>query len=340
MIRSALLASGILLSSSIAGYASDAPGSAGGLLSSAEELLPIVAVAGDAAAQADDRIRALNASMRANYARTLSRVSASIDPVLVVQFDGVGGTFNLRDGDRFVRVQPVPASYELAKSVAHVPLDLFVIIAPYLDAPAGGEWQAPLSASATRIRAALEHIEIVNLGDTAKADTKIVLTESLTFADGALARREFSQADYMTYSRRIFDAVGRLRAYAAEIQIGAVIAQLEAWRAEMGEERWRDLSAAVIAPYTLSQGDGVTQVLRRMMDPERVERRLIKVGGDYGNNLDVAISVFGRLYLDGLAARLVFAQDLPMGQEMTQSLSTSRDLMSVPAGEVVDRLLR
>jgi hypothetical protein len=111
-----------------------------------------------------------------------------------------------------------------------------------------------------------------------------------------------------------------------------------AWRTEMGEERWRDLSAVVLAPYTLSRETAITQTLRRMMDPERIDRRLIVVGGDFGNDVETAISVFGRLYLDGLAARLIFDQDTPLGQEMTRSLSTSRDLMAIPAGEALDRI--
>jgi len=322
--------------SALAGEGSD-PGTA---LSGVGELRSIVAVAGDASAQADARIRALNAGMRANYARTLAQVSARLDPVLVVQFDGVGGTFNLRDGDRFLRVQPVPVGYELAKGVAHVPLDIHVILAPYLRAPAGGDWQVPLAATGVRIRAALEDIAHASLSDAARADATIVLTASLAFVEDVLARRNFSEADYMAYTARIFEAVGALRAYATDIQLRAIIAQLDAWRDEMGPARWRDLSAAIVAPHTLSRETAVGQVLRRMMDPERVERRLITLGGDFGNDFDTAVSVFGRLYIDGLAARLVFAQDKPLGQEMTLSLSTSRDLMAVPARETLERLFR
>lgn len=309
-----------------------------GMLSSAEELHPIVAVAGDEGAQADDRLRALNLGMRDAYAATLARVSAAIDPVLVVQFDGVGGTFNLRDGDRFVRVQPVPTGYELSKSVAHVPLELFVLLAPYLDAPDGGDWQAPLAASGERIRAALDGLDTTSLTGTAREDARTVLAGSLAFVDDLLARGSFTQEDFTAYTRGIFEAVGGLRGYATELQIVAMVDLFESWRAEMGEARWRDLSAVVLAPYTLSRETSITQTLRRMMDPERVERRLIVVGGDFGNDIDTAISVFGRLYLDGLAARLVFAQDTALGQEMTRSLSTSRDLMAIPAGEALDRI--
>lgn len=310
-----------------------------GALATAQELRPIVAVAGDATAQANDSLRALNDGMRANYAATLERVSNRIDPVLVVQFDGVGGTFNLRDGGRMTRVQPVPVGYDLSKSVAHVPLDLYVIVAPYLEAPAGGAWQGALAASGERIRAALALLEDSELTASARGDARTVLEASLAFVEEALARGDFSEEGYKAYSRAVFEAVGRLRAYATEIQIEAVVGLLERWRDEMGPERWRELSAVVIAPFTLSGENAVAQILRRMMDPERVERRLIVIGGDYGRDVDVAVSVFGRLYLDGLAARLIFAQDTALGEEMTQSLSTARDLMAVPAAETLERVL-
>lgn len=309
-----------------------------GMLSSAQELRPIVAVAGNESAQADDRIRALNHGMRDAYAKTLARVSANIDPVLVVQFDGVGGTFNLRDGKRFVRVQPVPPGYELSKSVAHVPLEIFVMLAPYLDAPSAGEWPNQLSATVKRIQAALDGLDGTSLAEPAREDARIVLSGSLAFAENALARATFTEDELKAYNHSIFEAIGRLRGYATELQIVAMVDLFRTWRAEMGEARWRDLSAVVLAPYTLSRETTVTQTLRRMMDPERIDRRLIVVGGDFGNDVDTAISIFGRLYLDGLAARLVFAQDTPLGREMTLSLSTSRDLMAVPASEALKRI--
>jgi hypothetical protein len=311
----------------------------GGMLSSPEELRPIVTVAGDEGAQADDRIRALNRGMREAYAETLARVSAGIDPVLVVQFDGVGGTFNLRDGNRFVRIQPVPAGYELAKSVAHVPLEIFVMLAPYLAAPTAGKWRDPMAATGKRIRAALEALDATSLAGSASEDARTVLAGSLAFVDDLLARETFSEDDLKAYNLGIFESVGGLRGYATELQIVAIVDLFQTWRAEMGEARWRDLSAVVLAPYTLSRETAVTQTLQRMMDPDRVDRRLIVVGGDFGNDVETAISVFGRLYLDGLAARLIFDQDTPLGEEMTRSLSTSRDLMAIPAREALDRIL-
>lgn len=310
----------------------------GGMLSSAEELRPMVTVAGNESAQANDRIRALNRGMREAYADTLARLSATIDPVLVVQFDGVGGTFNLRDGKRFVRIQPVPAGYELAKSVAHVPLELFVMLVPYLDAPTEGDWLHPLAATGERIREALDGLDATSLGASAMEDARTVLTGSLAFVDDLLARRSFTESEFKTYTRSIFEAVGGLRAYATDLQINAMVDLFKTWRTELGEARWRDLSAVVLAPYTLSRETAITQTLRRMMDSERVDRRLIVVGGDFGNDVETAISVFGRLYLDGLAARLVFAQDTALGEEMTRSLSTSRDLMAIPAREALDRI--
>ncbi len=209
-------------------------------------LLPTVAV-GDATQQADDRLRALNDGMRANYVRTLNQVSANIDPG-VVQFDGKGGTLT--------GVRPVPVNYELAK-------------------------------------------------------------------------------DYKDYAARIFEAVGRLRAYATDVQMRAIVAQLETWREELGPNRWYELSAVIIAPFTLSGDNAVAQALRGVMYPDQVNRRLINVGGDCGNDIDVAVNVMDRLFINGVAARLVFNQESELGQEMTRLLSTSRDLMAVPIGDVL-----
>lgn len=303
------------------------------------EFLPVVAVAGDAEQQANERLREVNRSMRRNYARTLAQVSANIDPFIVVQFDGRGGIFTLRDGARVIRAHPVPVTYEFAKSIGHAPLDVYVILAPYFDAPKGGNWQVPLTASQSGMRAALASLDESSLTDPAKSSARRVLEESIAFTGKILKAQTFSIADYKEYSAGIFDSVVILRRSAAEIQIKSIVDLLKTWKSELGADRWRNLSAAVIAPYTLSSQNTVAQALAHVMDPETVNQRLITIGGDYGNDVDVAISVFARLYLDGLGAQLTFPQDgNPTGQEMTKSLSSSRDLMAIPASEVLQKL--
>lgn len=305
---------------------------------SPSEYIDTVSSAGDRHQQANDSIRALNRTARSHYAHTLQWISGRLDPVIIVQFDGVGGTFTLRAGGRSVTVQPVPAAYELAKSVAHSPLGIFVIIAPYMQTPRSTLWHADLRAFGERNRAALSRLEHSALPADARKHARRVLRESSAFIDGALAAQEFSQEAYGAYARRILPAVRDLRYFATDLQVRSVVAQLEQWRTELGEARWKQLAAVVIAPYTIGSETPNLQCLRFVMDPERVADRLIVVGGDYGKDVDKAVSVLGRLFMDRFAARMVFTSESDDDRRDVRSLSSQRDFMADTTGDVLRKL--
>jgi len=108
----------------------------------------------------------------------------------------------------------------------------------------------------------------------------------------------------------------------------AVVSLLEQWRDKIGEERWKTLSAVVIAPYTIGSETPNLQALRFVMDKESAKDRLIVVGGDYGKEVDKAISVLARLAVDRHAARSVFDKTTHEGAKGIRSLSSKRDFMA------------
>lgn len=305
---------------------------------SLQEAVDGAATAGGLEQQSNARIRRMNRTMREYYSRTLADRAARLDPVIVVQFDGEGGTFNLRDGKRRVTIQPVPETYELAKDVAHAPLGIFVILSPWLATPHATGWQADLKKFGQSINDSLEHLDESGLPGEAREHARRVLTESVNFVDVALDAGGFTLDEYRAYAARIFPSIVALRYFATDVQVRSIVALLEQWRDEMGPERWRELSAAVISPHTLSVETPSFQCLRFVMDSERVEDRLIHVGGDYGKDVDKAISVLARLYTDRLAARLAFQGEPHRVREMAGAMSSKRDLMADPAASVLRTL--
>lgn len=82
--------------------------------------------------QAKDSIFAVNAGMRSNYAVLKAELIKHLAPVIVVQNDAKGGRFTLVTPTGQESVNPVAETFELAKSIAHVPLGIFSVIASYL----------------------------------------------------------------------------------------------------------------------------------------------------------------------------------------------------------------
>jgi hypothetical protein len=195
-----------------------------------------------------------------------------------------------------------------------------------------------LRAFGRHVEATLDSLGDSSLPAQAQAHARTILTESRTFIQETLARGEISLDGYRAYSGRILEAVLALRYFATETQVRAVVAQLEAWRDDMGAERWRELSAVVIAPYTIGSETPNLQCLRFVMDPERVEDHLIVVGGDYGKDVDTAVSVLSRLYTDRFVARMVFTGNSAEDRANIRSLSSQRDFMADTTGAALQKL--
>lgn len=302
-----------------------------GSSSTHEDYVRQVAVAGDEAQRANDALRAINRTMRENYGATLQWISGRIDPAIVVQFDGEGGTFHLRDGTRHVVAHPVPVTYELMKDVGHIPIAIYAVIAPYLQSPAAPQWQDKLRTVSAQLHAARAGLDTSALKDTALEQARYILDQSAAFTDEALKAGTFTIEGFQAYARRILPANVILRTLAAETQMVAVVELLETWRDEVGPDRWKNLSAVVIAPFTIGSETPNLQALRFVMDPEKLKDRLIVVGGDFGADPDRAVGVFARLYMDRLGSRLVFGLDHPDSPPIVRALSSQRDFLADPA---------
>ncbi|NUU21085.1 MAG: hypothetical protein HOV68_06150, partial [Streptomycetaceae bacterium] len=121
------------------GYTAARPNTASSGLDAAPaaEAVDVVDAAG-AQTAARDSIRAVNAAMRTNYAALKADLVKNLGPVIVVQNDAKGGTFTLiHKGKQYVE-HPVAEEFELAKSIAHVPLGIYSTLAEYLSAKVPG----------------------------------------------------------------------------------------------------------------------------------------------------------------------------------------------------------
>ncbi|WP_103535483.1 hypothetical protein [Streptomyces sp. SM11] len=82
--------------------------------------------------QAKNALLAVNAGMRTNYAVLKAELIKHLSPVVVVQNDAKVGRFTLVTESGQESANPVAETFELAKSIAHVPLGIFSVIASYL----------------------------------------------------------------------------------------------------------------------------------------------------------------------------------------------------------------
>ncbi|MGW0559649.1 hypothetical protein ACWDZ4_03190 [Streptomyces sp. NPDC003016] len=299
---------------------------------------------------ARDAIRAVNARMRANYAALKSELTTQLSPVIVVSNNAVGGRFTLiNDGRQIETVDPVPEYFELAKSIAHVPLGIYSVIAAYLSdqvpnipnadridphdlgmvvtkAPGDSGWITPLNAFGTTLQAARTKLETANLPLDLDNSCDKILGEAVKFIDASVAARSFDMVSFNRFAATVYPSIRVNMTFAATAQITGIEGLMKRWRTLIGEKAWSDLYVTVLSIWTTAELNQASIIIRRTMNQAKVDTHLIDLPTveTPSNSISVALDNLARIVQDNVAAEMVFNTDL----KVADALKGREDLLS------------
>lgn len=288
--------------------------------------------------------------MRSNYATLKSELIKHLSPVVIVQNDAKGGKFTLiNDGVVQEAVNPVAEIFELAKSISHVPLGIFSVVAPYLsdrvpnlpnaarvdphdldmvafNGPGTNGWVAPLESYATTLTTARRQLDRANLPQDLRTSFAKVIDEGLAFIDDSVRRGAFDMASFETFSARVYPSIRTNMTYSASAQITAIEALMKRWRNKIGEEAWKDLYTVVLSIWTTSELNQASIIIKRCMNPAKVTTHLIDLPTVQlpTDPIFVALDNLARIVQDNIAAEMVF----PTDQKVADALKGKEDLLS------------
>ena len=288
--------------------------------------LDLVAVASNPLGRARGRIFDIDAAMRRNYDLLRARIAATLSPVIVVQPDLQGGTYTLiRDGVR-TSVDPVAPIFQLVKSVCHLPLGIYSILAPYLKDPGASCWIADLEAFREVAAVALKEVDRAELPAPATEASRTILTSGIAFMEQCIDGADFSLEGFKAFAGSLHGPIVVNMDVAARALIAGIENLLAEWRAEMGEEDWTDLYTVILAIWTTETRNQHYEILRRVMDQAKVEERLIviSVGEQEPDMIAVALDNLARIVQDNVAAGLIF----PTDSELAEVLAGTQDLLA------------
>ncbi|WP_405491210.1 hypothetical protein [Streptomyces sp. NBC_00096] len=309
-----------------------------------------VAASPEAELAARDAIRAVNAGMRSNYAALKAELITHLSPVIVVQNDAKGGKFTLiNNGAVQEAVNPVAEIFELAKSVSHVALGIFSVIAPYLSeripnlpnaarvdahdlhmvafkGPQSDGWITPLQGFATTLTTARQQLNKANLPQDLRISFGKVIDEALTFIADSVRARSFDMASFENFSARVYPSIRTNMTYAANAQITAIEGLMQRWRTRIGEAAWADLYTVVLSIWTTSELNQASIIIKRCMNPAKVATHLIDLPTVQlpTDPIFVALDNLARIVQDNIAAEMVF----PTDQKVADALKGKEDLLS------------
>ncbi|MGW3861887.1 hypothetical protein ACWEDZ_10400 [Streptomyces sp. NPDC005047] len=299
---------------------------------------------------ARDAIRAVNAKMRANYATLKSELTTRLSPVIVVSNNAVGGRFTLiSNGKQVETVDPVPEYFELAKSIAHVPLGVFSVLAAYLSdqvpnipnadridphdldmvvtkAPGDKGWITPLTAFKTALQSAYTRLGTANLPLDLENSCDKILGEAVKFIDASVAAESFDMVSFNRFAATVYPAIRVNMTFAATAQITGIEGLMKRWRTLIGEKAWSDLYVTVLSIWTTAELNQASIIIRRTMNQAKVGTHLIDLPTveTPSDPILVALDNLARIVQDNVAAEMVFNTDL----KVADALKGKEDLLS------------
>lgn len=277
-----------------------------------------------------EAICAVDLLMRDHYAKTKSRLMEHLDPVIVVQFSFTGGIYTLIHNGVRETVSPVGKNFELCKSISHIPLGIYSLIAPYLKyAPPVG-WQNGITNFKNVITNARTHLKAAALPQDAEKACRTIIDASVAYLDAALKTTgSFDEKIFKKYTSKIQGEIYINMKTAVRAQIDGVIPLLVRWRKQLGSQ-WKDLYAVTMAIWTTQERNQNWLLLRHMMDPATVDSHLITIStaAPEENTVPIALENLARIVHDKIAASMVFSAPIKFSHDSATALIGPVDFLA------------
>jgi len=262
-----------------------------------------------AGAQTPPALTKLNDAFRAAYADAKRRVLESSGPTLLVS----GDTFTLlRDGRRVEANVAVPI-YDPVKTIAHVPLAIYVTLTPG-DGALDDDRLKTLAGLRELIPPAEASLDTLKLSAVTLARQKQIVAASLAFIDQVTGSRKFARSALLAFTRRMAPLVMANVSDATRAQLDATHAQVSLWRRDLTAQEWSRLHVVIIGPHMPREDLVVTQYFLRLLHEPREGKRVV-----YAESLwqePQALDLLGTHLLDGSVGEAFFGDALRMHRDL------------------------
>jgi hypothetical protein len=264
----------------------------------------------------------LNSAFRSAYTAAKTRILAGLGPTLIVS----GDNFSLlRDGRR-LEANVGTAIYDPVKTIAHIPLAIYVTLAPGDDVLDGDRIKT-LEGLRELIPPAAASLETLQLPTATLARQKKIVSASLAFLEEALAERKPSRVKLLAFTRGMAPLVTQNVIEAAQAQLDATHKQVSAWRRDLSAREWDQLRVVIIGPHMPREDLVVTQYFLRLLHEPKEGRRVVYAESQWEEAK--ALDLFGTHVLDGGIGEAFFGDYMRM----------HRDLLGDAAKRYLPRLL-
>jgi hypothetical protein len=254
-------------------------------------------------------LTALNNAFRAAYADAKARVLAASGTTLIVN----GDTFTLFRNGRRVEANVGTPVYDPLKTIAHIPLAIYVTLTP----GSGAIDDARLKTLA-RLRELMPPAEAsldsVVLPAATVARQKQIVAASMVFLNGVAEKRGFERSRLLEFTKRMAPLVLQNVDEATHAQLDATHRQVSAWRRELSPEQWGELHVLIIGPHMPREDLVVTQYFLRLLHEPNEGRRVVYAESMWEE--PKALDLLGTHLLDGSVGDAFFGDYMRMHRDL------------------------
>lgn len=270
-----------------------------------------------------DALVTLNESFRSAYRETRAWRISRVDPYIVVQFDDL----HLVRGGQTRTETFTPPIYHEYKAIAHIPLVLYLTLAPGVGRPFDKAMLEWLTMYLKQIQAAAASVD-GRPGWTPEQlkGHKAIVDASLKFIETIMRAEEVGDAQLIAYTRAMRPLLLVSADAAAMAQLDGLHALVNKWRAEMGPGPWSHIQIVVLGPKQPRAGNVQYEYFVRALGRAAVGKHLWYAEGVFDK--DGGANLLGTILLDR-GASLAFFND-PVRLE--------RDLLADGATRHLNRL--
>ncbi len=218
----------------------------------------------DAFADADLDFRSLYAGGRA---ATLAR----IDPLIVVELDNL---ILIHDGRR-TEVKVIPPLYHRLKAVSHIPLAIYVGLAPYGNTALDAERLGRLRTFKARVTAVLEALDQSGFNAEQIRRSRSLLERCGALLDGVLSAGKYDPVALKALTRAAGPIVLANASDAARAQIDAYHAQIATWRRDLRPDDLSRLRVLVLGQQMARKHNVAVQYFAKLLGLPDESRRLV-----------------------------------------------------------------
>ena len=287
-------------------------------------LLYALIAAGTSSAQpleADPMAR-LNGAFRSAYARARTETLERSGPIILASGDRL---VLLHDGSR-VEGTTVHRNYHDLKTIAHAPLAVYTLLAPFDEGPIDAdrlEQLRKLSQLTSDARDAVN--QIIEDKRVAKQQRRL-LRKCLAFMDERIDGRQYARQELLDFLAPLAKPIQRNIQAAVKLRIDNYHAQSLAWRRTLKPAEWSRLTVVVQGAATPRQNNLAVQYFSKLLGERGEGRRIV-----YAESLfteSQALKLMGTHLLDAQIGTDFFSDPWRM----------HRDLLGAAAADYLDRL--